>query len=56
MWTLPSGRTLTTHPPAFGTDDGSTPTVTRTGREKYLDALAAIGASRPVPPDTLTPF
>ena len=47
VWTLPSGRTLTTHPPAFGTDDGSTPTVSRTGRERYADTLAAIRASRP---------
>ena len=56
VWTLPSGRTLTTQAPAFGTDDGSTPTVSRTGREHYADALAAIRASRPTSPDALTPF
>ena len=27
VWTLPSGRTVTTRPPAFGTDDGSTTTA-----------------------------
>jgi hypothetical protein len=43
VWTLPGGRTLTTRPPAFGTDDGSTPTVSRTGREKYADVLARSG-------------
>ena len=34
VWTLPGGRTITTCPPAFGTDDGSTPAATpapRTG-------------------------
>jgi hypothetical protein len=56
VWTLPSGRTLTTHPPAFGTDDGSTPTVSRTGREKYADALASIGTNRPAPANRLIPF
>ena len=25
VWTLPSGRTITTYPPAFGSDDGSAP-------------------------------
>jgi hypothetical protein len=56
VWTLPSGATLTTHPPAFGTDDGSTPPVTRTGRQHYADTLEAIRASRPAPPDPLIPF
>jgi hypothetical protein len=56
VWTLPSGLTLTTHPPAFGTDDGSTPTVSRTGREKYADALASIGTNRPAPANRLIPF
>ena len=56
VWTLPSGRTLTTQAPAFGTDDGSTPTVSRTGRERYADTLAAIRASRPAAPDVLAPF
>jgi hypothetical protein len=58
VWTLPSGRTVTTRPPAFGTDDGSTPTPPppRTGRQKYEDALAAIRDSRPAPPDPDVPF
>jgi hypothetical protein len=56
VWTLPSGHTVTTHAPAFGTDDGSTPTVSRTGRERYADTLAAIRASRPAAPDALAPF
>lgn len=57
VWTLPSGRTITTHPPAFGTDDGSTPgSAPPTGGEKYAAALAAIGASRPGPRDPLVPF
>jgi Domain of unknown function (DUF222) len=55
-WTLPSGRTLTTHPPAFGTDDGSTPTVSRTGRQRYTDTLAAIRADQPPGPGVLPPF
>jgi hypothetical protein len=56
VWTLPSGHTLTTHPPAFGTDDGSTPPVSRTGRDRYADALAAIRNSRPAPPGASVPF
>jgi hypothetical protein len=58
VWTLPSGRTITTRPPAFGTDDGSTPTPTppRTGRQRYADALAAIRDSRPAPPRADVPF
>jgi hypothetical protein len=58
VWTLPSGRTVTTRPPAFGTDDGSTPMPPppRTGRQKYEDALAAIRGSRPAPPDPDVPF
>ncbi|TQN41537.1 uncharacterized protein DUF222 [Blastococcus colisei] len=59
VWTLPSGRTLTTHPPAFGTDDGSTPTALPpppTGQQKYAAARAAIRASRPAPPDPRIPF
>ncbi|TFV62597.1 HNH endonuclease, partial [Blastococcus sp. CT_GayMR20] len=55
-WTLPSGHTLTTQPPAFGTDDGSTPTAPRTGRQRYADTLATIRDSRPAPPGALTPF
>ena len=51
VWTLPSGRTLTTQAPAFGTDDGSTPTVRRTGREQYEDTLNGLRASRPIPVD-----
>jgi hypothetical protein len=58
VWTLPSGLTVTTRPPPFGTDDGSTPTPQslRTGRQKYEDALAAIRDSRPGPPDPDVPF
>ena len=59
VWTLPGGRTISTYPPAFGTDDGSTPTPlqpARTGRQRYADALAAIRNSRPAPPDPRIPF
>ena len=58
VWTLPSGRRITTRPPAFGTDDGSSPTPppSRTGRQRYADALAAIGNSRPVPSEADVPF
>jgi hypothetical protein len=58
VWTLPSGRTVTTRPPAFGTDDGSTPAppLPRTGRQRYDEALAAIRDSRPAPPDPDVPF
>jgi hypothetical protein len=56
VWTLPSGDTITTYPPAFGTDDGSTPTVSRTGRQRYADILAAVRASRPVPSSILIPY
>jgi hypothetical protein len=47
VWTLPSGRTITTYPPAFGTDDSDARAQTRTGRQKYADALAAIKNSTP---------
>jgi hypothetical protein len=59
VWTLPSGLTVTTRPPAFGTDDGSTPApppLPRTGRQRYDDALAAIRDSRAAPPDPDVPF
>jgi hypothetical protein len=57
MWTLPGGLSITTRPPAFGTDDGSTPTPPRrTGRQQYDDALAAIRNSRPAPPTADVPF
>ncbi|RBY86567.1 HNH endonuclease signature motif containing protein [Blastococcus sp. TF02A-30] len=59
VWTLPGGLVLTTYPPAFGTDDGSTPTVTpapRTGQQEYADLLATLRTSRPVPASTLIPF
>ncbi|HEY7816366.1 MAG TPA: hypothetical protein VIC62_24180, partial [Nakamurella sp.] len=59
VWTLPGGRTLTTRPPAFGTDDGGATTrapSARTGRQRYADALAAIRDSRPAPPDPDIPF
>jgi hypothetical protein len=59
VWTLPSGLTITTHPPAFGTDDGRTITRApspRTGRERYVAALAAIRASRPAPAAPDIPF
>jgi hypothetical protein len=59
VWTLPGGRTVSTRPPAFGTDDGSTPTQVpsrRTGPERYADALAAIRTSRPAPRTADVPF
>ena len=59
VWTLPSGRTLTTYPPAFGTDDGRVRVqapARPTGRERYADALAAIQNSEPRPPDPDIPF
>ena len=59
VWTLPGGRRITTRPPAFGTDDGSTPTPTqppRTGRQRYADALAAIRNDPSAPPDADVPF
>jgi hypothetical protein len=45
VWTLPGGRTLTTYPPAFGTDGDSAPTAVRsprTGPEQYADLLATL--------------
>ena len=59
VWTLPSGRSISTRPPAFGTDDGSTPPVlppARTGRQRYDDTLATIRNSRPAPPGADVPF
>ena len=59
VWTLPGGRTITTYPPPFGTDDGSTPPQPppqRTGRQRYADTLAAIKNSRPVPRRRDIPF
>jgi hypothetical protein len=59
VWTLPGGRTVTTRPPAFGTDGGSTPPVGEralTTRQRYDRALAAIGAGRPVPASHDAPF
>jgi hypothetical protein len=62
VWTLPGGRTITTRPPAFGTDDGSTtarpPTSPprRTGRQRYLDALASLRDGYRGPPDPNIPF
>ena len=59
VWTLPGGRRVTTRPPAFGTDDGSTvtpPHPPRTGRQQYADALATIRDSRPPPPGGDHPF
>ncbi|SFE51251.1 HNH endonuclease signature motif containing protein [Blastococcus tunisiensis] len=59
VWTLPSGRTITTYPPAFGTDDGDTRVQEpprRTGRQRYDDTLAAIASSRPVPRTPDIPF
>jgi hypothetical protein len=56
VWTLPSGRTITTYPPPFGTDDGTPTPPRKTGRQKYADALARIGNSRPCPPDPSIPF
>jgi uncharacterized protein DUF222 len=59
VWTLPSGRTITTYPPAFGTDDGSaatSPPAAPAGRRTYDDVLAAIRDSRPVPRTAEIPF
>jgi hypothetical protein len=59
VWTLPSGQRITTYPPAFGTDDGDTRVQAaprRTSRQRYDDALAAIGNSRPVPRSPDIPF
>ena len=59
VWTLPSGLTLTTHPPTFGTDDGSTTAAQpprRTGRQRYADALDLIRNARPVPRTADIPF
>jgi hypothetical protein len=59
VWTLPSGLSITTRPPAFGTDDGSTPTPPappRTARQHYDDTLTAIRNSRPAPPAADVPF
>jgi hypothetical protein len=58
VWTLPSGRTITTYPPPYGTDDGSTPILPprRTGRQRYADALARIVGSRPVQGTPDIPF
>lgn len=59
VWTLPGGLRITTYPPPFGTDDGSTPTPApprRTGRQRYADSLAAIRDSRPVPRRPDIPF
>jgi hypothetical protein len=58
VWTLPSGLSITTRPPVFGTDDGSTPSVTQepSARQRYREALEAIRTSRPVPADPLIPF
>ncbi|TKJ28341.1 HNH endonuclease signature motif containing protein [Blastococcus sp. CCUG 61487] len=59
VWTLPSGLTITTYPPAFGTDDGDTRAQApprRTGRQRYEDALATLASSRPVPRTPDIPF
>jgi hypothetical protein len=59
VWTLPGGRTVTTRPPAFGTDDSSATSASgtsRTGRERYEGALAAIRHSRPAPDVSLIPY
>jgi hypothetical protein len=60
VWTLPGGRTITTTPPAFGTDDGTTtripPPPARTGRQQYADALASLRDGYRGPPDPDVPF
>ena len=58
VWTLPGGHTVTTRPPSYGTDNGSTPRAAapRTGLEKYAEALAAIGGSTSAPADPFVPF
>jgi hypothetical protein len=59
-WTLPSGRTVVSRPPAFGTDDCSTPPAgspARPGRvQRYDMALATIRNSRPAPTSPRIPF
>jgi hypothetical protein len=59
VWTLPSGKKITTYPAAFGTDDSRTlvqAPPSRTGRQRYADALAAIANSRPAPRTADIPF
>src|SRR4051794_25297578 len=49
VWTLPGGRTITTYPPAFGTDDGDTrmqEPPERSGRQRYDDLLTTISTRR----------
>ena len=57
IWTLPGGRTISTRPPAFGTDDCTTTIPPpRTRRQNYADALARIAGSRPVQRTPDIPF
>jgi hypothetical protein len=59
VWTLPSGKKITTYPPTFGTDDSRARVQApppRTGRQRYADALAAIANSRPAPRTADIPF
>ena len=59
VWTLPSGRTITTYPPPLGTDDAvltTTAPAPRTSRERYTDALDRIRNARPAPPRPDIPF
>jgi hypothetical protein len=59
VWTLPSGKKITTYPAAFGTDDSRTlvqAPPSRTGRQRYADALAAIANSRPAQRTADIPF
>ena len=58
-WTLPGGCTITTYPPAFGSDDGTAfvkEPPPRTGGQRYDDLLTAIRDSRPAPLDPDVPF
>ena len=55
----PSGRTLTTYPPAFGRDDGDTRVHQprkRSGRQRYDDALDTLRSARPTPRAADIPF
>jgi hypothetical protein len=57
-WTLPGGRTITTYPPAVGSDDAgsSVQLPARTGRQRYADLLVAMGEHRPTARTTEIPF
>jgi hypothetical protein len=59
VWALPGGRTITTYPPAFGTDDGDSrreDPPPRTARQRYADTVAALATIRPLPRTVDIPF